>query len=144
MLYYFLSNRIEDLGLKELGFSLRETKVDGANIIRTYFPVNSKSNYAKVEMVHENHLPIYCAYYDAKDQIVHKIYYSNYQNISSFIFPNRVTEIVYSGKDSIISRMVYSNVKIDNNATSPNFEFTVPSNAKVVQDPSKGIKPIKK
>ena len=134
LLYYFLSNKVDDLGLKSLGYSLHGTKTEGTNIVRTYLPDNPKSNFSKVEMVHENHLPIYCAYYNTKNKITQKIYYSDYQNVSSFFFPSRITEISYIEKDSIISRMIYSNIKIDNKATSPNFDFTIPSNAKIVQD----------
>lgn len=133
LMYYFMANKIEDLGLKNLGFSLFKTETSGKNIIRTYIPNNPKSGYSKIELVHENYLPIYCAYYDTKNKITQKIYYSNYQKLSSIILPTRITEIAYmSGNDSTINRMIYSNIKSDKNATSSNFDFEIPKNAKVV------------
>ncbi len=134
LIYYFLTNKIEDLGLKDYGFSLASTRTEGNQIIRTYTPNESKSNYSKIEMVHENHLPIYCAYYNSKNRIVQKVYYSDYQILSFTAFPGRITEIAYvAANDSIVSRMLYSNVKVDKDAVSPNFEFSIPPNAKVVE-----------
>ena len=134
-LYYFLTNKIEDMGLKNLGFTLADTRAERNNIIRTYTTNDSKSSISKIEMVHENHLPIYCAYYDSKNRVGQKVYYSDYQVLSFTAFPGRITEISYvEANDSIVSRMLYSNVKIDRNAVSPFFDFTIPSDAKVVDN----------
>ena len=134
-LYYFLTNKIEDMGLKSLGFTLTDTRTERNNIIRTYTPNDSKSNISKIELVHENHLPIYCAYYDSKNRVEQKVYYSDYQMLSFTAFPGRITEISYvEANDSIVSRMLYSNVKVDRNAVSPFFDFSIPSDAKIVDN----------
>ncbi|MCL2683348.1 MAG: hypothetical protein FWE63_07720 [Bacteroidales bacterium] len=135
LIYYFLNNKIEDLGLKNQGFSLGNTRTEQGVVVRTYFPNDKKSNISKIEMVHENHLPIYCAYYDSKNRIIRKIYYSDYQHLSLATFPRRITEIAYpTMNDSVVSRMVYSNIKIDRQASSPYFDFSIPSNATVVDN----------
>lgn len=132
-IYYFVTNQIEDLGLRKLGFSLASTRTEGKMIIRTYIPNNVKSNFSKVEIVHENHLPIYCAYYDTKNRIVEKSYYSDYQELEFTTFPKRITGISYpAANDSIINRTLFSNVKSGQDATSSYFNFTIPANAKQV------------
>ena len=135
-LYYFLTNKIEDLGLRSLGFSLTATRSEGNQIIRTYTP-SSPNNlgllFSKIEMVHENHVPIYCAYYDLKNSVKQKVYYSDYQMLSFTAFPSRITEISYpTANDSIVSRMLYSNIKTGREAVSSLFDFSVPPDAKVV------------
>ena len=133
LIYYFLTNRIEDLGLRNLGFSLSATRTDGNKIIRTFIPNAPDSNFSKIEMVHENHLPIYCAYFDTRNRVVQRVYYSDYQMLSFTAFPGRITEISYiSPGDSIVSRKLYSNIKTGRDAVSPYFDFSVPADAKVV------------
>ena len=134
LIYYFLTNQTEDLGLRSLGFSLANTRVEGNMIIRTYTPPrHSRQNLSKVEIVHENHLPIYSAYYDAKGRMVERLYYSDYERLSFTAFPKRVTGISYpTANDSIISRTLYSNIKVGKDATSPHFDFTIPANARRV------------
>jgi len=134
-LYFFLTNKIDDLGLRSLGFSLVDTRTEENKIIRTYTPGESRSDVSKIEMVHENHLPIYTAYYDHKNRIVQKIYYSDYQILSFTAFPGRITEISYpAANDSIVSRLLYSNVKVGRDAVSPFFDFSIPSDAKTVDN----------
>ena len=133
LIYYFLTNRIEDLGLRSLGFVLTATRTEGNRIIREFTPVAPNSNFSKIEMVHENHLPIYCAYYDTGNRVVQRIYYSDYQMLSFTAFPRRITEIAYvAPNDSIVSRKLYSNIKAGRDAVSPYFDFTIPPDAKVV------------
>ena len=133
LIYYFLTNKIEDLGLRDLGFSLSSTRSEGNKIVRTFTPSDNNSNFSKIEMVHENHLPVYCAYFDTKSRIVQKIYYSDYQMLSFTVFPKRITEITYiAANDSIVSRKLYSNIKVGRDAISQYFDFSIPSDAKIV------------
>ena len=134
-IYYFLTNKFEDFGLKSLGFSLSDTRTDKNVVIRTYTPNDPKLNIAKIEMVYENHLPVYCAYYDSKNRVTQKIYYSDYQQLPFTVFPGRITEISYfAGNDSVVSRMLYSNVKVNREAVISNFDFSIPANAKVIDN----------
>jgi hypothetical protein len=136
-IYYFLTNQTEDLGLRSLGFSLTNTRVENGMIIRTYKPKDSKSKHSKVEIVHENHLPIYSAYYDSKNRVIEKIYYSDYQKLSFAAIPRRVTAISYpNAKDSIVSRTLHTNIKSGKDATSFYFDYVVPPNAKRVEGSS--------
>jgi hypothetical protein len=136
-IYYFITNRIDDLGLRSLGFTLVSTRVEGNVIIRTYTPNKSNSNLSKVEIVHENHLPIYCAYYDTRNRMIEKLYYSDYQKLSFAAFPKRITGISYpTANDSIISRTLFTNVKSGKDAISSYFNFAIPANAKRVESSS--------
>ena len=133
LIYYFLNNKMDDLGLKDQGFFLSDTRTEQDVVVRTYIPQAPKSNVSKIEMAYENHLPIYCAYFDTKNRIIRKIYYSEYQQWSLAAFPSRITEITYPAvHDSVVSRMLYYNVKTDRQAISPYFDYTIPPNAKIV------------
>ena len=133
LIYYFLNNKTDDLGLKDQGFSLADTRTEKDAVVRSYISKDPKSNVSKIEMVHENHLPIYCAYFDTKNRIIRKIYYSEYRQWSLAAFPSRITEIAYpAANDSVVSRMLYYNVKTDRQAMSPYFDYTIPSHAKLV------------
>jgi hypothetical protein len=133
LVFYFLTNQTEDFGLRSLGFSLANTRVEDNMIIRTYRPNDSRSNHSKVEIVHENHLPIYIAYYDTRNRMVEKLYFSDYQKLPFAAIPRRITGISYpTANDSIVSRTLYSNIKAGKDAVSPYFNFTIPPNAKQV------------
>jgi len=136
LLYYFLSNKIDDLGLKDLGFTVVSTKMDGKTLVKTYSSNKKEYQNVKVEMAYENHLPVFCAYFNKKGEIMRKIYYSNYVYYPQFVMPSRITEISYnSPTDSIVKREIYSNIQIDvNNAL---FDYEVPASAKLVEMPKK-------
>jgi hypothetical protein len=136
VLYSFFKYQSADLGLKEAGFNLSNSEVDKSQIITTWIPSSlSVGQVSKIVLVHENYMPIYVAYYNLKGKPFKKAYYSNYFTSTNTPFPTRIVEIDYlpSG-DSIISRKVYSNVKVNQEANSSYFDFTVPSNAKVIKN----------
>jgi hypothetical protein len=135
VLYYFLNNKFENLGLQDDGFLLKESHFEDQMMISTWEPpANVQSSVSKIKMAHENSLPIYSAYYNTKDKVVKKIYYSDYMTSSSCVLPLRVTEIEYiKGGDSIVSRKVYSDIKLDRLANDSYFNFIIPSNAKLVE-----------
>jgi len=137
LLYYFLTNKVDDLGLKGLGFTLASTKADGKIIVKTYLS-NKKEhqNAPKIEMAYENNLPIYCAYFNPKGEIIRKIYYSNYAYYAQFVLPTRITDISYhSPNDSIVKREIYSNIQIDGNNSL--FEYEIPASAKFIETTGK-------
>lgn len=134
LIYTFLSNQYSDFGLTEMGFILKGQKKEGIRIIKTFVPKNKKNdNVTKIEIVFENTFPIYIAYYNKKNFITRKVYYSKYQNFKLFTFPTQITEISFvSTKDSIVKRDDYSNVKVENFNTNSLFDYNVPLNAKLV------------
>ena len=138
LLYYFFSNKIDDLGLKELGFTVTSIRTDNDNIVKTYTSdKNEYKNISKIEMVYENYLPVYCAYFNPKGEITRKIYYSNYSHYSQLTLPTRITEIVYNSPvDSIVKREIYSNIKLNNATNNTLFEYEVPASAKFITTPN--------
>jgi hypothetical protein len=134
LLYLFLSGRSDDMGLGLYGYKLSgTTREDGGLLKRTYVPSSPGKGVAKVELVLENYLPIYLAYYNAGGAVVSRTYFSSYEKFSNLMLPLRVTSVQYtSKKDSTIVRTIYSGVKLD--GQDPMFEFKVPSDAKPVKN----------
>ena len=134
LFYYFFSNRTTDLGLKDLGFMLDNTRFEDGMIITTWKPgLSIGEQVSKVELVHEKYLPIYLGYYDKKGQLTKKIFYYDYFSSGSIRLPTKVTEFSYlPDGDSVISRTVYGNFKFNENAQSSYFDFKIPANAKIV------------
>lgn len=135
LLYYFLSNKTSDLGLKSMGFILNETRYEDKLLITTWkAPVSLAKEFSQVELVAENYLPIYIGYYNASFKLIKKIYYYDYTTVSSIRLPLKVVEFNYlPDGDSIINRISYSNIKINELAQSTYFNFKIPENAKIAK-----------
>lgn len=133
LLYFFLSNKLSDLGLAEMGFKITDTRFEKGLVISTYFPPNELiNNFSKVELVHESYRPIYIAWFGPKGKMIKKIFYYEYASFPDFTLPQKVVEIGYSQNgDSTISKMTYSQVKTGTDANSHFFNFKIPVNAKV-------------
>ena len=118
------------MGLGLYGYKLSSTSREGEGLMkRTYLPASKGKGVSKVELVLENYLPIYLAYFDASGAVVSKTYLSSYNKFSNLMLPLRVTSVQYtSKKDSTLVRTIYSNVTLDGN--DPMFNFKVPSDAK--------------
>ncbi len=135
LLYLFVNNNLQDMGLREAGYKLQETNYED-NYMISYWESGGESRLTlpKIKLVHENHIPIYTAYYNVKDQLVRKTYYSEYQYFKSFAMPLRVTDIDYlPNGDSLITRMRYMDVKTGMQAQSSYFYFEVPEDANLVE-----------
>lgn len=132
-IYNFLSGNINDMGLSSLGYKLKETKIDGKVVVSTYMaPSDRVMEVQKVEIAHENYLPIFMGFYDVNGNSVQKIYYTNYQNVSHLKMPFTITEIEYLGKeDSTITRRIYSNLKVNEQVDDSWFNYQIPVNAKI-------------
>jgi len=131
LLQVFLLQRVDDMGFTSMGYSLTGTKRDGANLIKIFEPKDKSSQCARIELVTNDYLPIYCAYLDRKGKVITKTYYSDYKLTERFMFPHRVTEITYlNSRDSVVKLDLYSNLKV--NKPDPAFDFTIPANAKIM------------
>lgn len=135
LLYYFLSNKTYDLGLKDMGYSLFKTRYEEGHMISTWKPVQAGSSIAEVELVHKNYLPIFIAYYDEKGKLLQKIFYYDYTLVNGLNFPSKVVEISYLGiQDSSVTKIEYSDILFGENENNKSFfEFKVPQNAKLVE-----------
>ena len=140
LLYLFLSGRSDDMGLGLYGYKLSSTsKEEGGLLKRTYLPMGPGKGVSKVELVMENYLPIYLAYYDSSGAVVSRTYLSSYSRFSNLMLPLRVTSVQYTAKkDSSLVRTVYSNVRTD--GSDPMFDFKVPADAKPVKAAPTGKK----
>jgi hypothetical protein len=133
-LYYFMSNQVNDLGLKAMGYTVKATRFEDGITITEWLPPNLQlGNLSKVELAQENYLPIYTAYFNEKNVAIRKVYFSDYSITSAAALPKRITEVEYlPNGDSVISRKIYSDIKFDLNASSEYFDFKVPANAKAI------------
>lgn len=133
LLYIFTTGGSQDLGLSEYGFRLKSTAKDGDYIVRNYVATKSGSKCERVEIAYKDYLPVFAAYYDKKDKVITKTYFSQYGRTGTFAFPMRVTEVTYGREknDSTVKLDVYTNLKVD--VDDPMFHYEVPSTARVVQ-----------
>ena len=133
LIYYFTNNFIEDLGLVDEGFRLVSNEFDGQYYVTTWQPPSTLKGIVTVKMVFENGLPIYSEYQASKENILKKIYYTNYKDFRQFRLPMNIVEISYiPSKDSIISRTSFSDVKVSWSDDSPYFNFKIPEDAKPI------------
>lgn len=134
LLFYFICNKGNDFGLKELGFHIGETRFEEDVLVTSWLPpVELINQISKIEMVYDDYAPIYSAYFDKNEQITKKIFYSDYTVFDFFTLPMRVTELNYTPQgDSTITRIIYSNVNT-NITDNSFFDFKVPDDAKILK-----------
>lgn len=135
--YYFLANRLFDFGLRDLGFTISKTEPQKDVIVTRWAPPKEiEKNIKYVELVHQKNLPIYMAYFSAKNKISRKIYYYDYteEKHLPIRFPKKIVEFNYlDDGDSLITQMIFSNIQYGKAASSSVFEFKIPLNAKIVK-----------
>lgn len=138
LFYNFLSGSINDMGLSSLGYKLSKTKMDAKVVITTWVPPSDSKYIKKVEIAHENFLPIFMGFYGMQDKPLQKSFYSNYQNIGAIKMPLTITEIEYlSDKDSVITKRIYSNLKTNALVEDTYLNYKVPAGAKIITTKSK-------
>ncbi|MFN3555389.1 MAG: hypothetical protein ACK4VN_05455 [Bacteroidales bacterium] len=132
MIHFFLQGKTQDLGLSEFGFQQMSTQFRDGLVITEWFPPASLYHvYNRIELVHENFIPIYAGYYDAQRKLAKKVYYSDFQYFGDVYLPAMVTEFNYIGNDSIINRIRFSDIRTNHQAQSPWFQFEVPADAQL-------------
>ncbi|MBO4475685.1 MAG: hypothetical protein J5737_03070 [Bacteroidales bacterium] len=123
----FMSGHIDDLGLGYFGYKATGTSRDGEYLKKVF--THADPQQAKVEIVYENYLPIYCEYTSPEGKCLGRKYLSEYNTVGRFTLPLRVTDINYGkDRDSTVTRTIYSSVRLDTD--DPAFDFTVPADAK--------------
>ncbi len=134
LIYFFLAGKTQDLGLRQMDFELMETRFEDGLMITEWFPPPSLYHlFSRIELVHEDYLPIYAGYYDAAKNLVKKVYYTNYEEFPEIVLPMSITEFNYtSGGDSIVNRVRFSDVQINRRANSPWFNFEIPEDATII------------
>lgn len=131
-IYYFVNNKIMDLGLSKEGFRLLKTTHEEDMIVTLWQAPPSLKGVKEIKIVYQNAAPIYAEYVSTSGSVIKKLYYSQYHDFRSFRLPLRITEISFSSpSDSTISRSVYSNIRTSGFPASNYFDFKVPGNAKI-------------
>lgn len=132
LIYYFVNNYTEDLGLRKEGFKMTESEHDEQYLVTTWKPEEEMKIIEKVEIVFENTIPIYSAYYNKNNKIIRKIYYSNYYKETNFVLPQKITEITYtSPTDSTIKRTIFSDIKKNHEVDPYYLNFKIPEDAEI-------------
>ncbi|WP_198416704.1 LolA-like protein [Marinilabilia rubra] len=133
LLYFFVNNLTQDMGLKNEGFNQIGTRREDNYLITTWQSPPGMRVVSSVELVSENFLPIFAQYFDNKGKVLKKIYYYNYFNGPQFFLPKKITEINYMSKgDSTVRRTTFSDIKTGFNADEKLFDFKIPEDAKKV------------
>jgi len=132
LLYYFVNNLVNDLGLSKEGFILASTNRDNGMTFTEWQAPSSIKFVSRIKMVFKDLVPIYAEYLGTKGKIVKKIYYGKYSDFQTFRLPMRITEVTFeSKKDSTIRLSVFSNVKTEDFPEKNYFDFKVPADAKI-------------
>ena len=135
LVYYFLSGRTQDRGLREMGFSNSRADFEDGLMITRWDPPSSLNHlFSYIELVHDDYMPVYAGYYDAGGKLVKKVYYDDYEIFSDLILPRSITEFNYlASGDSIVSRVRLSEIRMNRQAESSWFDFKVPDDARIVE-----------
>ena len=109
LLYYFVNNKLADLGLAKEGFKLIKTATEDGMMVTTWQAPSTLKVIYRIKIVFSDMLPVYAEYQALNGSTIKKIYYSNYKDFRTFRMPLRITEISYENKaDSTIRLSVFS------------------------------------
>ncbi len=135
LIFFFLTGKTQDMGLLDMGFSRDRTEFTEGLLISQWVPPPALSHlFSHIELVHEDHLPIYVAYFDASGNMIKRVYYSDFEIFSDIILPLTVTEFNYlPGGDTIVNRVRFSDVRTNRQAVSSWFDFEIPDDARFVE-----------
>lgn len=130
LLYYFVNNFTQNLGLEKEGFIRNEAKTEGKYYITTWLAPPGVKPVHTVKLVFENFLPIYAEYQDLSGKALKKIYYYEYHHANYFSLPKKITEISYSSEnDSTVKRTSFSNIQTGMYLEDARFNFQIPEDA---------------
>ena len=132
--YFFLNNKKEDLGLKQMGFIFKNIRSEKDLLISRWIaPMQFSKQLKELELVHRNGNPIYMKYVNGQDKTIKKVFYYNYQNLNGTDFPTAITQIDYIANDSIISKTSYTDIRVNEAANANLLDFKVPATAKTLR-----------
>ena len=132
--YFFLNGKTQDMGLKSMGFTLKDTKIESNLVVTTWKPNEDLASVtSKAELVIENYKPIFMSFSDNKGKVAQKIYFTKYQKIGDFNIPMNITEFQYAKNDSVITKRSYSDPKLNQEVEDDTYlNYKIPANAKVI------------
>lgn len=134
-LYYFLNNKKQDLGLSEMGFTVKNTLFENGFIVTNWAPPEQgEAFFSEIKLVHDNYNPIYIEYLDKEGMIVKKMFFSEYETFNYIDLPKTITSIDFkSVQDSIVTRTTYGQIIFDTSETTDKLNFDIPSDAKLLK-----------
>lgn len=134
-LWFFLNNESYDMGLQGMGFKVDGMRQEENFTITTWqAPLKVLAEVDKIDLVHENHIPVYIEYRDTRSRTTLKVYYEDFLRVGTWMLPGRVTEVIYANqKDSVIRRSTYSDFRFGKDADPAGFDFIIPSDAKILK-----------
>lgn len=134
LLYYFINNKLSDLGLSQDGFKLADTRREDDKAVTIWQAPTTFPGLKEIKIVYKDMLPVYAEYLGPGGEIIKKVYYGKYSNFSAFTMPLRITEISFESKtDSTISLSVFSNVRLKDFPDKDYFNFKIPDDAKLIK-----------
>jgi hypothetical protein len=132
LLYYFINNKVSDLGLSKEGFKLVNSARDEDMVITTWQAPATLKAIFQIRIAFKDMLPVYAEHIGIDGFIKKKIFYSGYSDFKTFRLPLRITEISFESKtDSTIRLSVFSNVQTSDFADDNYFNFKIPDDAKI-------------
>ncbi|MFH0760987.1 MAG: hypothetical protein V2A67_05750 [Bacteroidota bacterium] len=134
-LWFFLNNEGYDLGLQGMGFKVENVKQEENYTVTTWqAPLKALAEVDKIDLVHENRLPVYIEYRDTKGKTTLKVYYEDFLRVDQWLLPGRITEIIFTSPvDSIIRRSTYTDFRYGMNADPIGFDYVIPADAKLLK-----------
>ncbi|MCA1745567.1 MAG: outer membrane lipoprotein-sorting protein [Bacteroidales bacterium] len=130
LLYYFVNNFTQHLGLESEGFIRNGARTEGNYYITTWQAPAGLKPVHTVELVFENFLPVYAEYQGLSGKPLKKIYYYEYHHANHFSLPRKITEIAYtSERDSTVRRTTFSDIQTGMTIEDSRFNFQIPDDA---------------
>lgn len=131
----FLKGNTNDMGLRKLGFILKNSKVEDNLVITNWIPpLGANPKITRVEVVHENYSPIFMSFYGKKDKPISKIYYYNYKKTGDLSLPLTITEFQYHPNgDSTVTKKTYSDILVNDQVDDKWLNYKIPANAKIAK-----------
>ena len=134
LFHAFFNGSTSDMGLADNGFVLKKTRIEGKLVVTDWEPSRKESKISRAELVHEDNLPVFLAFYDLKNKPVQKAFYNDYKLVGAIRFPHSLTEFEYVAPgDSVITRKKYRNPVLNEAVEDNWFQFRVPASAKKIQ-----------
>ncbi|MCU0422399.1 MAG: hypothetical protein MUC81_06265 [Bacteroidia bacterium] len=135
LMYYFLIDNKNELGLSTQGFIRQSSSYENDLLITKWLsPAHLMKHFSGAELVYQKGKPIFLKFTNPKGNPVKKVYFSNFTLVGYQPLPLTITQINYIEKDSSIERTEFTNLKLNEQADSKYFDFTVPANAKPIND----------
>ncbi len=133
--YFFFMNQTGDMGLRNLGFRLKNSSLEDGHLVSEYESDGEfKKYFKKVKLVHKRKDPVFLGYMNEDDEYLKKVYYYDYEDVYGMNFPKAITEITYlENRDSVISKTEFINFTINNPLDKEIIDFKIPESAELIK-----------